>query len=56
MQDPKYDWTLEDPAEAGDEIIDLPNGKFAIDSMSIYVFDRSTVDYKKEVFGSLTLI
>jgi len=48
----KYDWTLEDSAEAGDEIIDLPNGKFAIDSMSIMYLIGSTVDYKKEVFGS----
>ena len=48
----KYDWTLEDSVEAGDEIIDLPNGKFAIDSMSIMYLIGSTVDYKKEVFGS----
>lgn len=48
----KYDWTLEDSAEAGDEIIDLSNGKFAIDSMSIMYLIGSTVDYKKEVFGS----
>ncbi len=48
----KYDWTLEDAAGKDDEVIDLPNGKFAIDSMSIMYLIGSTVDYKKEVFGS----
>tara|TARA_B100000085_G_scaffold217893_1_gene202477 strand:+ start:825 stop:1157 length:333 start_codon:yes stop_codon:yes gene_type:complete len=48
----KYDWTLEDATEAEDEIIELPNGKFAIDSMSVMYLIGSTVDYKKEVFGS----
>ena len=48
----KYDWTLEDAAGTDDEVIDLPNGKFAIDSMSIMYLIGSTVDYKKEVFGS----
>ncbi len=48
----KYDWTLEDATETDDEIIDLPSGKFAIDSASIMYLIGSTVDYKKEVFGS----
>ena len=48
----KYDWTLEDAPEQDDEVIDLPNGKFLIDSMSIMYLIGSTVDYKKEVFGS----
>jgi iron-sulfur cluster assembly accessory protein len=48
----KYDWTLEDAAEEEDEIIELPNGKFLIDSMSVMYLIGSTVDYKKEVFGS----
>ena len=48
----KYDWTLEDAPEENDEVIDLPNGKFLIDSMSIMYLLGSTVDYKKEVFGS----
>ena len=48
----KYDWTLEDTSEKDDEVIDLPNGKFLIDSMSIMYLIGSTVDYKKEVFGS----
>ena len=48
----KYDWTLEDTPEKDDEVIDLPNGKFLIDSMSVMYLLGSTVDYKKEVFGS----
>ena len=48
----KYDWTLEDAPGKDDEVIDLPNGKFLIDSMSIMYLIGSTVDYKKEVFGS----
>ena len=48
----KYDWTLEDAPEDGDEIINIPNGKFLIDSASILYLIGSTVDYKKEVFGS----
>ena len=48
----KYDWTLADEAEKDDEIIDLPEGKFLIDPASIMYLIGSTVDYKKEIFGS----
>jgi|TARA_R110000803_G_scaffold38414_2_gene82961 iron-sulfur cluster insertion protein len=48
----KYNWTLEDNLEERDEVIDLPNGKFAIDNSSIMYLLGSVVDYKKEVFGS----
>lgn len=48
----KYDWSLEDTLEDNDEVIDLENGKFAIDSTSIMYLIGSTVDYKKELFGS----
>jgi iron-sulfur cluster assembly accessory protein len=48
----KYDWSLEDSLKDDDEVIDLENGKFAIDSTSIMYLIGSTVDYKKEVFGS----
>lgn len=48
----KYDWSLEDEAETGDEVIELDNGKFIIDSMSVMYLLGSTVDYKKELFGS----
>ena len=48
----KYDWSLEDEAETGDEVIELDNGKFIIDSMSVMYLLVSTVDYKKELFGS----
>jgi iron-sulfur cluster assembly accessory protein len=48
----KYDWSLEDEAETGDEVIELDNGKFIIDSMSVMYLLGSTVDYKTELFGS----
>jgi iron-sulfur cluster assembly protein len=48
----KYDWTLDDSIESGDEIIDLPKGKFIIDGTSVMYLVGSTIDYKKEVFGS----
>ena len=31
----KYDWSLVDPVEADDEVIELDKGKFVIDSMSV---------------------
>jgi len=48
----KYDWVMADGIEEGDEVIDLLNGKFIIDSTSIMYLLGSTIDYKKEVFGS----
>ena len=47
----KYDWTLEDAPEKDDEVIDLPNGKFLIDSMSVMYLLGSTVDYKTSSCG-----
>ena len=48
----KYDWSLEDETKSDDEVIELPKGKFLIDPASIMYLLGSTVDYKKEVFGS----
>ena len=48
----KYDWSLEDSLNDDDEVIELQNGKFLIDGMSVMYLIGSTVDYKKEVFGS----
>lgn len=48
----KYDWSLDDEIEANDEIFDLPEGKFVIDGTSVMYLLGSTIDYKKEVFGS----
>ena len=48
----KYDWTLEDSVQKDDEVIDLSEGKFIIDPSSVMYLLGSTVDYKKEVFGS----
>lgn len=48
----KYDWTLEDSPEEQDEKIDIDNGYFIVDPSSILFLIGSTIDYKKEVFGS----
>lgn len=48
----KYDWALDSTSQDDDEIIKLPNGKFAIDGTSLMYLLGSTIDYKKEVFGS----
>mgnify|MGYP001071472075 CR=1 FL=1 len=48
----KYDWTLDETVEDGDEIFDLSEGKFVIDGTSVMFLLGSTIDYKKEVFGS----
>lgn len=48
----KYDWTLDENIESDDEVYELDNGKFVIDGTSVMFLLGSTVDYKKEVFGS----
>lgn len=48
----KYDWSLEDSKELDDEIINLDNGDFVVDPSSVMYLIGSTIDYKKEVFGS----
>jgi len=48
----KYDWTLEDNIDPEDESIALEKGNFVIDPASIMYLFGSTIDYKKEVFGS----
>lgn len=47
-----YDWALDTSSQTGDEVIKLPNGEFAIDDTSVMYLLGSTIDYKKEVFGS----
>lgn len=47
-----YDWSLDDAPEESDEKIDLDNGYFVVDPSSIMFLIGSTIDYKKEVFGS----
>ena len=48
----QYEWSLEDKVAEDDELIKLDNGHFAIDPASVLYLIGSTVDYKKEVFGS----
>lgn len=48
----QYQWDAVDNVNADDEIIDLENGKFAIDGMGLLYVTGTIIDYKKEVFGS----
>jgi len=48
----KYDWSLDDSKDFDDETVKLDNGEFAIDSASVMYLIGSTIDYKKELFGS----
>lgn len=48
----KYDWSLDNSKDFDDEIVKLDNGEFAIDSASVMYLIGSTIDYKKELFGS----
>tara|TARA_Y200000002_G_scaffold380080_1_gene390756 strand:+ start:1789 stop:2115 length:327 start_codon:yes stop_codon:yes gene_type:complete len=48
----KYDWSLEDKVADDDEVVDFEQGKFIVDPASVMYLLGSTIDYKKEVFGS----
>ncbi len=48
----KYDWSLEDNVADEDEVVDFGQGKFIVDPASVMYLLGSTIDYKKEVFGS----
>lgn len=50
----KYNWgftSITDIAD-NDEVVDLPNGKFVVDSSSSLFVAGTTIDYVKEVWGS----
>ena len=50
-----YDWSFvedEKNLESNDEIIDINSKKFVIDGMSLMYVLGTTLDYKKEIFGS----
>src|SRR6056300_965915 len=48
----KYDWTMEDEVNTDDEVVEFNNGKFIVDPSSVMFLLGSTIDYKKEMFGS----
>ncbi len=48
----QYDWSLSDSVEEKDEVINLDNGKFVIDSLSQMYLIGSTINYKEELQGS----
>jgi len=48
----QYEWNAVDTINADDELIELKNGKFAIDGIGLMYVMGTTIDYKEEVFGS----
>ena len=50
----KYEWgfVTESEINKGDEVIDLGEGKFVIDGISVIYVAGTEVDYVREVFGS----
>lgn len=50
-----YDWAFlnsEEELEKNDEIFDIEEKKFVVDSMSLMYVIGTKLDYKKEIFGS----
>jgi len=47
-----YQWDAVDEVADDDEIFELSNGKFAIDGAGLLFVAGTTIDFKKEVFGS----
>tara|TARA_Y100000389_G_scaffold201149_1_gene243145 strand:+ start:1077 stop:1415 length:339 start_codon:yes stop_codon:yes gene_type:complete len=48
----KYEWTMEADINAEDEVVEFDKGKFVVDPSSVMYLLGSTIDYKKEMFGS----
>lgn len=48
----QYEWNAVDHIDTDDELIELKNGKFAIDGVGLMYVIGTTIDYKEEVFGS----
>jgi|TARA_B100001094_G_scaffold243512_1_gene239633 iron-sulfur cluster assembly accessory protein len=48
----KYEWSLEDEIKSDDEQIKVDGGLFVVDPASVMYLLGTTIDYKKEVFGS----
>ena len=49
-----YNWGFasNDQIAENDEVVDLPNGKFIVDSSSSLYVAGTTIDYVKEVWGA----
>tara|TARA_X000000950_G_C13755098_1_gene594367 strand:+ start:174 stop:506 length:333 start_codon:yes stop_codon:yes gene_type:complete len=52
----QYEWSMTENLEEKDEVVDLPNGQFAIDQFSVMYVAGTEVDFIKEVFGSQLII
>ena len=47
-----YEWNAVDEVKDDDELIELSNGNFSIDGVGLMYVMGTTIDFKKEVFGS----
>lgn len=47
-----YEWNAVDEIKQDDEVIELDNGSFVIDGVGLMFVAGTTIDFKKEVFGS----
>jgi len=51
----KYEWGFVDKKEDikdGDEIVEWENGRFVVDSISLFYLLGTVIDWKEEVFGA----
>tara|TARA_B100000902_G_scaffold346945_1_gene353952 strand:+ start:728 stop:1060 length:333 start_codon:yes stop_codon:yes gene_type:complete len=52
----QYEWSMAEDIEENDEVFELPNGKFAVDKLSVMYVAGTEIDFIKEVFGSQLVI
>ena len=48
----QYKWELENELTDKDEVIEFPQGQFAVDSQSVLFVAGTTIDYVNEIVGS----
>jgi iron-sulfur cluster insertion protein len=48
----QYKWNFANEVSTEDEIVELDQGKFVVDKMSVMFVAGTTIDYVKEVWGS----
>jgi iron-sulfur cluster assembly protein len=51
----EYEWNTiaEDEVEEGDFVVDLESGKFVVGKLSLLYLVGTTVNYKKDIMGSM---
>jgi len=48
----QYKWNFANEVSTEDEVVNLDQGKFVVDKMSVMFVAGTTIDYVKEVWGS----